>query len=379
MRLELLSRWLIIAAAALVPATAAGQAVPVISPPSPTIPSMNVRRAAGLPTLTRTAPAAKVAKGPVTGYSGGDMVVPDDDDAALYGGKSRSSGARRRYKGGQVPEFHVVRNGDTMWEICDYYYGDPWGWPQLWSHNKSITNPHWIYPGDRVRLLGGQGKRGGRMSVLSSGGLRQYDAGPVQLRQNAFVDPKEMKKAGKIVGSKQERKMLTSFQEIYIKGGGDFKPRAGGVYTIYRVKRPLNSKKNKKIGNIVEILGSARVKRVNSDGVATATIISAFNEINRGDSVGPLRRTFKRLPVRPARQNLEGHMRQQDVPRGGRGRGLRARRPRQRLRRPRHPLGQGAARRRQAPDAPRVLIEENWVIRDRKPETGNFLFPVSCF
>ena len=54
---------------------------------------------------------------------------------------------------GPVPELHVVRSGDTLWDICWYYFNDPWQWPKVWSYNPQISNPHWIYPGDLVRLL----------------------------------------------------------------------------------------------------------------------------------------------------------------------------------------------------------------------------------
>jgi len=49
-------------------------------------------------------------------------------------------------------EVHVVQEGDTLWDISQHYYGDPWNWPELWSFNPEITNPHWIYPADQVRL-----------------------------------------------------------------------------------------------------------------------------------------------------------------------------------------------------------------------------------
>ena len=52
---------------------------------------------------------------------------------------------------GAVPELHVVRGGDTLWDICFLYFNDPFQWPKIWSYNPQITNPHWIYPGDLVR------------------------------------------------------------------------------------------------------------------------------------------------------------------------------------------------------------------------------------
>ncbi|MBW1863626.1 MAG: LysM peptidoglycan-binding domain-containing protein [Deltaproteobacteria bacterium] len=48
---------------------------------------------------------------------------------------------------------HTVEQGDTLWNICDKYYGDPDLWPKLWQMNPFVTNPHLLNPGDRITLL----------------------------------------------------------------------------------------------------------------------------------------------------------------------------------------------------------------------------------
>ena len=53
------------------------------------------------------------------------------------------------------PRTHVVQRGDTLWDICEKYYGDPNLWPKLWQMNPFITNPHLLKPGDLVTLLEG--------------------------------------------------------------------------------------------------------------------------------------------------------------------------------------------------------------------------------
>ena len=40
-----------------------------------------------------------------------------------------------------VPPTHTVRKGDTLWEICDQYFNNPWQWPRVWSYNPDILNP----------------------------------------------------------------------------------------------------------------------------------------------------------------------------------------------------------------------------------------------
>jgi nucleoid-associated protein YgaU len=51
------------------------------------------------------------------------------------------------------PSTHKVEKGDTLWSICEKYYGDPTLWPKLWEMNPFVTNPHLLKPGDVITLL----------------------------------------------------------------------------------------------------------------------------------------------------------------------------------------------------------------------------------
>ena len=48
---------------------------------------------------------------------------------------------------------HTVKKGDTLWSICEKYYGDPDLWPKLWQMNPFITNPHLLTTGDVITLF----------------------------------------------------------------------------------------------------------------------------------------------------------------------------------------------------------------------------------
>ena len=50
------------------------------------------------------------------------------------------------------PTIYVIKQGDTLWGLSDRFIKDPRYWPNMWSKNSSITNPHVIYPGQKVRV-----------------------------------------------------------------------------------------------------------------------------------------------------------------------------------------------------------------------------------
>jgi hypothetical protein len=43
---------------------------------------------------------------------------------------------------------HVVKKGDTLWDLSGYYYSNPFIWRNIYNANMDkINDPHWIYPG----------------------------------------------------------------------------------------------------------------------------------------------------------------------------------------------------------------------------------------
>ncbi len=216
---------------------------------------------------------------------------------------------------GPTPDLHVVRTGDTLWDICFYYFNDPWQWPKIWSYNAQITNPHWIYPGDLVRLIprgmfaeqsAGE-PEGGADAAGAKGGEPSKPVDPVPaparrtevgLKQTAFVEKDDLDKSVTIDGAADEKELLGDGDTVYLSYPEGKPPKVGQRYSIYVPGKPVGSG-GKTYGSYVRVLGTLEVVSVKQDKRARGVIVSANHEIERGAKVGPLVKTFKNVPPVP--------------------------------------------------------------------------------
>jgi hypothetical protein len=239
------------------------------------------------------------------------LILMDQDSLGEPGEVSVAPGG----PASEIPETHTVQKGDTLWDLSAHYYRNAWGWPKLWSYNPQITNPHWIYPGDVIRLMlpgapppaegpvaKGEGKNGPNRIIG-----RGRATNGIFLRQTGFVEPGELAQAGKIVGSKEEKIMLGTLDEAYVEYTKEKPFQVGERYTIYKptdeVKHPVTGKT---LGTMVEILGEGEVRAVTDGKIARVAIVDSLNPIERGFLIGPLKRQFKIVQPVTDKSDLQG-------------------------------------------------------------------------
>ena len=72
--------------------------------------------------------------------------------------------------------YYTIQKGDTLWDLSKHFNDSPWLWPELWEGNDQITNPHWIFPGERIRLY----KKSGSQAITQTDVVQPVAVAPVK-------------------------------------------------------------------------------------------------------------------------------------------------------------------------------------------------------
>ena len=98
--------------------------------------------------------------------------------AASIGALPSALAAQQQAKPDTAAQNHAVIKGETLWGIAQQFLSNPFRWPEIYNLNKStIANPHWIYPGQLLRLPGGL-VTGVTVTVTPPGGVPPVAATP---------------------------------------------------------------------------------------------------------------------------------------------------------------------------------------------------------
>lgn len=188
---------------------------------------------------------------------------------------------------------YVVQPGDTLSKISQKVYGQPWTWPKLWSLNAQIQNPHWIYPGDQIRLAGPTAGAQGEARTLGGGGgpLRRQlvPEDTVFLRQLGYIDDPAKGIKGEIVGAVEPVQLMSQGQRIYIVLKPNEQVKEGQRMTVFREVRDPPKVRDSRTppGKLVKLQGSVEVEYVNLETrIARARIVESTDVIERGAKVG---------------------------------------------------------------------------------------------
>lgn len=219
---------------------------------------------------------------------------------------------------------YTIKKGDTLWDISAKFLKDPFLWPKLWQRNPYITNPHWIYPGNPVRLSSLEELKKEeppkmveekpkdikevkevKPEVME---VKKVETPPVAVVKPEVIVEKrpveekrvihEIRSAGFIAGfnyqgigfvldNKEGKNLMAEGDVLYLSFKTSEPVAIGNKYTIFRasdiVRDPVTAKK---IGRKYSISGNIEI--IDQFGnYYTARVLEAFDAIYRGDMIQP--------------------------------------------------------------------------------------------
>jgi hypothetical protein len=233
---------------------------------------------------------------------GFDLAGGSSGGGVVYGGKG-SAGIIGPQRAIEVPAIHVVRKGDTLWDLCNSYYQNPWGWPKVWSYNPQVVNPHWIYPGDQLRMRDPNDPSSQRRELLGAstpgGGSRQAGGrvppSTVFLRDQGFLGDPKRDVWGELAGAVEDQMLLSDGNHVYLLMRPGVTLRPGQQLTLFTpIRKPDDVPGARKPpGEIVSVKGTIKIDQFNpKTRIARGEVIESLDVIERGFKVGPVGRRF---------------------------------------------------------------------------------------
>jgi hypothetical protein len=228
---------------------------------------------------------------------------------------------------------HTVKVDDTLWDIAQMYYQNPFLWPYIWRANLSkIQDPHWIYP-DQVFVIPPSPEAIASAPDTTTPTyvppVTPYVAPPPKktaevvsvvkaeerifteelLHRSGFIVTEELPYWARVLQTEPAgEKSITTFSKIYIDRVQDIK--AGDVLTIYRPGKGYEDPKTGRyLGKMITVLGKAEVTEL-AEGGARCKVINSYDIIHNGDFVMPFEPLVapEKVQLVPATKELEGYI-----------------------------------------------------------------------
>lgn len=215
------------------------------------------------------------------------------------------------------PVIYVIKQGDTLWGLSDRFIKDPHYWPNMWSKNSQITNPHLIYPGQKVRVFPDRleflPKEGSKYAaaVAASDDLAEVAKERTYSVQGSegFILETGAKPSGAIISIHNNRNIAGDDDIVYTDIGKERGVKGGEKFSVYRmdgtVSHPVS---NEILGTKITPLGT--IQLTDLEKKTSRAIVSKTNqEITPGSYLLPARDNKRReVPLKMSLRELKGYI-----------------------------------------------------------------------
>ena len=203
--------------------------------------------------------------------------------------------------------YYIVQPGDTLWDLSHKFSDSPWLWPDMWNENQQITNPHLIYPGDRIKLY--------RRTDVNRVQTKASETKPTgktytyhDIDAVGFIRKKALEPSGIIIGVERSKNIVSDRDEVYItpKPGRTF--AVGEKYTVYRTLNEIaDNDTSAYIGIQHYLLGVVEITQVTPD-VTVGNIKKSFRAMAIDDKVTPYLKRPEIIEIKESVPGLTGKL-----------------------------------------------------------------------
>ncbi len=208
--------------------------------------------------------------------------------------------------------YYTIQKGDTLWDISKHFYDSPWVWPDLWHENDYIGNPHWIYPGDRIRIFGREGRERISKTRPPSEPLPkvQPQEAPYYLYADidsiGFVKEVPVTPWGTIFKVREDKALISEGDVVYVRPaeGVTFVP--GDRFTVYRTFEPVRDPHTRApIGVQHYIVGVVEMTDVAPE-FSMGKVVQSFRHIELRDLLMPYETRSRKITLTDSEMGLKG-------------------------------------------------------------------------
>ena len=207
--------------------------------------------------------------------------------------------------------YYTIEKGDTLWDLSEHFYDSPWIWPELWQkNNKQIANPHWIYPGQVIRLF----EREDAETIFEPKPKPEPAIEPPEppyyfypaINSVGFIRKEPVTPVGAIFKVKEDKVIISERDLVYIRPLGDVSFRPGDFFTVFRTLKRLKEQKTRGfIGIQHYIVGVLEVTDVQPK-FAVGRIIQSFRPIELNDLLMQYEARLPKITLAESEEGLEG-------------------------------------------------------------------------
>jgi hypothetical protein len=212
------------------------------------------------------------------------------------------------------PTIYVIKKGDTLWGLSDRFLKDPYYWPNLWSRNQTITNPHLIYPGQRLRIYPDRIEIEPKVSEAPPASMPVYSEQVTPERTfqvvgaPGFVQDNMVTPAGSLIKTPNDHALAGEFDKVYTDIGASQGAKPGDMYSIFRnVKRVDHPVTGDFVGYKIVPVGVLRLTDLEEKS-SRALVTTSYLEIGTGCFLMPYQERQREIPLKASSVDLDGYV-----------------------------------------------------------------------